>query len=66
MVFGCGGTAALLSVTALLVALSARARSTKPAEGGGVQGGTFGLMDRFGDAFGVLGIPPACVLEGGL
>ena len=63
----CGGVAAaLLGVTALLVALSARARSTKPAEGGGVQGGTFGLMDRFGDAFGVLGIPPACVLEGGL
>ena len=60
MVFGCGGVAALLGVTALLVALSARARSTKPAEGGGVQGGTFGLMDRFGDAFGVLGIPPAC------
>ena len=63
MVFGCGGVAALLGVTALLVALSARARSTKPAEGGGVQGGTFGLMDRFGDAFGVLGIPPACVCE---
>ena len=58
MVFGCGGVAALLGVTALLVALSARARSTKPAEGGGVQGGTFGLMDRFGDALGVLGIPP--------
>ena len=50
MVFGCGGVAALLA------ALSARARSTKPAEGGGVQGGAFGLMDRFG----VLGIPPPC------
>ena len=50
MVFGCGGVAALLA------ALSARARSTKSAEGGGVQGGAFGLMDRFG----VLGIPPPC------
>ena len=61
----CGGVAALLGVTALLVALSARARSTKPAEGGGVQGGTFGLMDRFGDAFGVLGIRGGVSVEGG-
>jgi len=36
MVFGCGGAA-------LLVALSARTRLTKPAVGGGVLGGAFGF-----------------------
>ena len=41
MVFGCGGAA-------LLVALSARARSTNPADGGGVQGGAFGLLGVLG------------------
>ena len=49
MVFGCGGAA-------LLVALSARARSTNPADGGGVQGGAFGLLG----VLGVLGMAPAC------
>ena len=48
MVFGCGGAA-------LLVALSARARSTNPADGGGVQGGAFGLLG----VFGVLGVAGA-------
>lgn len=37
MVLGCAGT--------LLVALSARARSTKPVVGSGVLGGPFGLLN---------------------